>query len=333
MSFSYLAGGRELWSDVPLPSLCSAPAASASASAVPGAGAIHLVVSGEPFEEPARWLYTERYDETLEPWRAVGARDREYLVRLFGFADFLLEKGGHTARVRVAAGAPESAIEPLFLEQVLPLWWSLLGRPCLHASAVAWGEGEGACAIAFAGASGAGKSTLATSLAGAGGLLADDCLALDVVEGGVLAYPGHRAVRLFGDSAEALFASAEAGELAPDGEKRRVVVPAADRSLPLARIYLLERPASSDVGTARAERLRLRDAVSRLAGCLFRIDPEDRSQLAGELDLLGRIAAGVPVARLVVPRRFEELGGVRGVIEADLRGDGAGAPGHDPAKK
>ena len=325
MPFRYLVAGRELRSELPLPSLSRLQDAPPAAKG-PGldGGTLELIGSAQAFEEPARWLYTERYDETLEPWRAVGVRadGRGYLVRLFGFADFVLERGSPVARVRVAGGAPDAAIEPLFLEQVLPLWWALLGRPCLHASAVVWGEGEQARAIAFAGASGTGKSTLATSLAGAGGLFADDCLALDVTDEGVIAHPGHRAVRLLADSAEALFASAEAGEPAPGGDKRRVVVRAAERPLVVARVFVLE-PVAAEAAGVRVSRLTMRDAVSRLAGCLFRVDPEDRSQLAGELDLLERMAGRVAAARIEVPRRFEALAEVRAAIGADLAGDRA----------
>ena len=336
MQLRYLLAGRELLSDLPLPSLTPLPDRSPraviegratsgdlSGAGASDAGALELVASGGPFEEPRRWLYTERWDETGEPWRAVGVFEREgaYLVRLFGFADFLLERGGRIARVFVPGGAPRGALEPLFLEQVLPLWWGLLGRPCLHASAVAWGEGERARAIAFAGVSGAGKSTLATSLARESGLLSDDCLALDVTEEAVIVHPGHRAVRLWADSAEAMFASPEAGEPSPGGGKRRVTLPVADRGLALARVYVLE-PAE-EAEAPRASRLTMRDAVSRLAGCLFRIDPDDVAQMAAELDVLARIASHVAVVRLLVPRRFSALAEARAVIEADLAGDRA----------
>jgi hypothetical protein len=319
----YLVGGRELRSELPLPSLSELrdPEETRGAGASHAEGALELIMSAEPFGDGWRWLYPEDGDDAPDPWRAVGVGGggERYLIRIFGLADFLLSRGSGVARVFVASGAPRSAVEPLFLEQVLPLWWSLLGRPCLHASAVAWGEGERARAIAFAGISGAGKSTLATSLAGEGGLLSDDCLALDAAEQGVIVHPGHRAARLRADSAEALFASAEVGELAPAGGKRRVPVPVPDRALPLARVYLLEPVAAG--GDARAVRLTPRDAMSRLAACLFRIDPDDRSLLEREFDVLGRIAGQVAVARLLVPRRFDALAAVRAAIAADLAGD------------
>lgn len=313
---AYRVGGILLRSELPLPSL--APAEGFGEAGEP----IHLIVAAEPFGEPERWLYNERFEETSEPWRAVGVLGDRYLVRLFHHADFFLDRREGTVRVRLAPDAPEGVVEPLFLEQVLPLFASLVGQPCLHASAVVWGEGDGARAVAFAGRSRSGKSTLAGSIAAlGGGLLADDCLMLDVRDDRVLAHPGHRSVRLLADSAEALFASPTAGAPSLDGGKRRLDLRGGTRALPLARIYLLEALGPSEAA-ARISLLRPRDAVARLATCLFRVDPEDRSRLVDELSLLDRIAAGTMVARLSVPRRFDALAGVRAAIEADLAATG-----------
>lgn len=280
---------------------------------------IALVSSPTPFDEPSRWLYTEHLDETYEPWRSVGICPGGYLVRLHERVDFFLEKGRNQARMWLAPGAPAGVLESLFLEQAFPYWMSLLGRPCLHASAVAWGEGENTRAIAFAGRSRSGKSTLATSLAaaGAGGLLSDDCLAIEVAGERVRAHPGHRAVRLLPDSAQALFASPTAGDLSLDGGKRRLTVPGESHTLPLARIYMLE-PAT---GVARSERLSPRDAIARLATHFFRVDPEDRARLPQELDLLERVALRTAVMRLEVPRSYAALAEVRAAIAEDLAGD------------
>jgi hypothetical protein len=297
---------------VPLPSLVGA------ADAAPGDGVISLIAAAEPFGEPERWLYNERFEDTAEPWRAVGVLGDRYLVRLFGLADFRLDRTARIVSVFLAPGAPSRVVEPLFLEQVLPLFLALLGQSCLHASAVVWGEGQGAQAVAFAGRSRSGKSTLAGSLASsAGGLLSDDCLVIEVEDDRVLAHPGHRSVRLHADSVEALFASPTAGELSPDGVKRRLDLRGEARALPLSRIYLLEALAASAPAPILSL-LRPRDAVARLATCLFRIDPEDRSRLADELALLDRIAARTVVARLAVPRRFDALAAVREAISIDL---------------
>lgn len=313
------ASGLLLRSELPLPSLSLAEGAPSAE------GSIALVVAPMPFGEPDRWLYNERFEDTSEPWRAVGVLGDRYLVRLFEYADFLLDREARTVSVALAPGAAPAVVEPLFLEQALPLFWSLVGRPCLHASAVAWGEGEGegddARAVAFAGRSRSGKSTLAGSLAAhGGGLLADDCTVVEIERDRVLAHPGHRSVRLLADSAEALFESPTAGRISLDGGKRTLDLRGGTRALPLARIYLLEALDPSEAAP-RVAVLRPRDAVARLATCLFRIDPEDPSRLDEELSLLERIAARTVVARLGVPRRFDALAGVRAVIAGDLRGD------------
>lgn len=328
----YSVWGVELRSDIRLPSL--RPVEQDASFRDRGARLVlQLLSSREPLGDPPLWLYTEMLGETAQPWRAVGLSDRGYFVRLFGAVDFLLEKTAPgepaTARFFVHPAAPAGVVEPLFLEQALPPWLSLLGRPCLHASAVAWGEGERAAAIAFAGRSGSGKSTLATMLAASGakdgGLLADDCLVLEIQADRLLAHPGHRAVRLLEDSAHALFGDASAGELSLDESKRRIDVRGADRALPLARFYELS-PASS---RARVTSLRPRDALARLATHLFRVDPEDHARLPAELDLLDRLAARVTVKRLEVPRRFDALDEVRAVIAEDL----AGAPSSEVAAR
>lgn len=317
--YFHRAGGARIRSDWPLPSLAPAE------DAPPSEDDLALLRAPAPFGEPDRWVFNERFEDTSEPWRAVGVLGQSYLVRLFDLADFLLDRDARIVRVFLAPGAPPAVVEPLFLEQALPLFWSLVGKPCLHASAVAWGDGESARAVAFAGRSGSGKSTLAGSLAAsgpdagaeAGALLADDCLVVEIAGDRVIAHPGHRSVRLLADSAEALFASPTAGERSIDGGKRRLDLRGGTRALPLARIYLLEALDPSGAAPAISV-LRRRDAVAQLASCLFRIDPGDRSRLADELSLLDRIASRTVVARLSVPRSFEALDDVRARIAADL---------------
>jgi len=315
----YSVWGVELRSDIRLPSL--RPADQDPSLGDPGSLAVlRLVEERAPLGDPPLWLYTELLGETTRPWRAVGLSDQGYFVRLFGAVDFLLEHEGKVARFFVDPVAEVGVVEPLFLEQALPLWLSLLGRPCLHASAVAWTEGERASAVAFAGRSGSGKSTLATRLAASGsrggGLVSDDCLVLEIQGDRLLAHPGHRAVRLLEDSARALFADASAGDLSLDGLKRRIDVRAADLAVPLARFYVLE-PGERACVTS----LRPRDALARLATHLFRVDPEDYRRLPAELELLDRLAARVVVKRLTVPRRFDALDEVRAVIADDLADD------------
>ncbi|MBK8252188.1 MAG: hypothetical protein IPK82_05915 [Polyangiaceae bacterium] len=311
--FWYSVGGIQLRSEIALVSLPFA------ANAEPSKKEISLELRQLELGEPDRWLYNEEAPDTGEPWRAVGTLGANYLVRLFGFADFLLEKAARRVTVSVARGGELGAVEPLFLEQVLPLFWSLVGEPCLHASAVLWGEGEMAQAVAFAGRSRSGKSTLASALAGAGGLLSDDCLVVELGDGCVWAHPGTRSVRLLADSAKALFLSESAGEVSADGSKRRVEVGSHVYAVRLARVYLLKPVAPNE--PAQIEGLGWRDAVAQLAGCAFRINPEDAESLALELRTLDEIAMKTAVKTLAVPRRYDAFDEVRNVIAQDLQGN------------
>ncbi len=315
MTFHYFAFGWGIESDVPFASLPNGALGPWRPEQT-----LRLRRQNGPLEEPERWLYSERFAETNEPWRGVGATANGYLIRLFGFADFRLQKGSLEAQFVVAHEAAVESIEPLFLEQVLPLWWGILGRTCLHASAIVWPTLQKI--VAFAGPSGSGKSTLAASLASEGGLISDDCLVLDFVAKEVFAYPGSKAVRLLSDSAGALFSDVTAGELSTDGVKRRVLMEASKEAFPLAKIYLLEDGKHAEVGlsegTPNIVSLRGREALGRLASCYFRLDPEDKSRLGEELETLAQVTSRVPMATLHVPRVFAALGRAKALIETDL---------------
>ncbi|MBD2577737.1 hypothetical protein [Oscillatoria sp. FACHB-1406] len=149
--------------------------------------------------------------------------------------------------------------EPLTLEDtatyllgpVLGFVLRLRGTTCLHASAAVVGER----AIAFLGPPGAGKSTLAAAFAQRGyKVLTDDVAALDATETGFGLRPGYSYIRLWSDSAIALFGRADAlPRLVPthptwdkrylDLNHQRDSFQAA--SVPLARIYFLARRENS----------------------------------------------------------------------------------------
>jgi hypothetical protein len=93
---------------------------------------------------------------------------------------------------------PEGVWQRLVIAQVLPFAALLQGLEVFHASAVAH-HGE---AIALLGPSGAGKTSVALELCRLGaGFLADDVVALEIVEDGLLAHPSTQIAGL--DHAEA----------------------------------------------------------------------------------------------------------------------------------
>jgi len=213
-----------------------------------------------------------------------------------------------------------STARHLLLDQVLPAISSGEHASGLHASAVVVG-GE---AVAFAGKTGLGKSTLAASFAAAGfPALTDDCLIVKDTGERFLAVPAYSSLRLWNDSADAL--GEDVGRrhrVAAYSQKIRVngdtsKIPFYENSAPLRCVYLLERRAATR--GVMIESLSERDAFMALVRLAFRLDPHDRAHLATEMDRFARLSQAVPVRRLHVPRRLENLSSVRQSVLLDLQ--------------
>ncbi|HEY0390968.1 MAG TPA: hypothetical protein VGC63_04595 [Solirubrobacterales bacterium] len=190
--------------------------------------------------------------------------------------------------VGAIAGGRDEAWQRLLVAQALPFAAVLQGLEALHASAVASGQG----AVAFSGPSGSGKTSLALELHRRGaGFLADDVLALERVDGQLVAHPGAPMAGI--DRAEAERLSAAGGTarpevLAVDRREEVARVLTVPTPLPLQALFFLERrldgpdqPHFEVAGDAQAllsatfnlvltgaGRLeRLLDACALLAGC------------------------------------------------------------------
>lgn len=193
----------------------------------------------------------------------------------------------------------------------------LRGITCLHASAVAI-DGR---AVAFVGPAGAGKSSAAAAFARAGyPVLTDDVAPLHDRGTRFEIQPAYPRVRLWPDSAEALFGSPEAlPRITPLWGKRYLDLNQprfefTDRALELAAIYLL---APRVPGAAPAfEALDSRAGLMALVVESYSRRFLDRAQRAREFDLLSRVVANVPMRRL---SPCADLGRISGLCEAILR--------------
>jgi hypothetical protein len=175
----------------------------------------------------------------------------------------------------------------LVLAQVLPIAAALQGLDLLHASAVAFEDK----AVAITAEAGTGKTSLAAHLLDLGAdLLADDVLALQALETGIVAYPGVGLVNvdprqrsLLGRRARRLLA-----DVAGEGDKLYVVADVGRRPLPLVAVYFLQR------GEFRQLRILPEGDARKLLGSNF-IPYLDRSEhLLRHLDVCSRIAATIP---------------------------------------
>lgn len=219
-----------------------------------------------------------------------------------------------------ASWAPAATLEDTatyLLGPVAALLLRLRGCVPLHASAVACGDG----AIAFAGTSGAGKSTLAATFAGLGRtVLADDVLAIEPRDEGLVAHPAYPRVRLWPDSAEALYGREDALPLlTPNWDKRYLDLgEGADAfpsdPLPLRAVYLLRARAAEG---PRIAPLPPREGLMKLVAttcATFLPDPAMRER---EFRILSRLAREVPLRAVAPPDDPRALPELCRMIEAD----------------
>lgn len=191
----------------------------------------------------------------------------------------------------------------------------LRGTTCLHASAVAI-DGQ---AIVLVGRSGAGKSSTAAALAQRGyAVLSDDVVALADFGTSFAVHPAYPRLRLWPESASALFGSATAlAPLTPNWDKLFLDLTGAgynfqDTALPLGRIYILEERGEAAAET-RISKSSPREALVELVTHANSGNFLDSSVRAVEFELLSRVVAHTEVMRVKPP---DDLGKVEALCQA-----------------
>ncbi len=254
------------------------------------------------------WVFP---DGTL--WTEFHRADGGYLLRFPQLADFQVSADACTVTCVPVPEVPEGTARHLYLNQVLPLVLSKLGKLVFHASAVEIGSG----AVAFVGESGRGKSTLAASFAVSGcRFLTDDGLVVKPSGEGFAALPSHPSIRLWDDSEAALIPPAarrappvhytSKARFLADDELAFCAVPR-----PLLRVYFL--------GDGSAERLEMRrlSAAETLVAWVkhsFLLDIEEQPGLASHFDQVAALANRPIHYHLDFPRRYDELAALRQAI-------------------
>jgi len=266
---------------------------------------IQTPVTIEPFHS---WAFP---DGTL--WTAFYRTNGGYLLRFPGLADFQISADGVNVSCFPAPGVSEATSQHLYLNQVLPLMLSKLGKQVFHASAVEVAEG----AIVFAAESGRGKSTLAASFSVNGfRFLTDDGLVLEPTAGGYHVLPSHPSIRLWADSEEALIApdTKIAPALSFTSKSRFLAgdtIRFCDQPRPLRRAYFLGDGSAIQL---KFERLSAAEALMEWVKHSFLLDIEEKSRLASHFDQVAKLANQPIHYRLDYPRRFEDLPHIRQAI-------------------
>jgi GTPase SAR1 family protein len=262
------------------------------------------------------WLHIWSLEDGT-PWLLLGRLASGYLLRFPEMGDFAVSQDAGDIRCYARSHTPAATIRHLFLDQVVPLLLSRQGCLVLHGSAVSVPEG----AIAFVGPTGSGKSTLASSFSKDGmAVLTDDCLLLQEECGRLTAIPSYPGVRLWPETADAMFGKGKTlAEVAHYTEKRRVDrsvgIEFCTRPTELRRMYFLPPPEEAEqTAEVRIEPLSSRDAVVELVKYTYLIDVTDRQRLRQEFERLSRVAVQPLFYRLACPRDFSRLAEVRQAI-------------------
>lgn len=215
-------------------------------------------------------------------------------------------------------------VELYFLTAALPYWMEQHGIPVLHASSVVV-DGQ---AIGFMARSQTGKSALAATFVQQGDLLlSDDPLVVQLEGERVVAYPGVPQMRMWADQAQQFLGYYETlPRVHPTLAKRFVPISAVggfcEQPQPLARLYLLDRQASSPdqdpvgieiIAVAPTQAL-FQLATNSYIARTFATREYQQKRLA----LLAPLAKRVAVSRLVYPSGYEHLPAVREAILRDL---------------
>lgn len=254
-------------------------------------------------ERVRRWAYRWLNDDGSASL-ALARRADGYLLRFPGACDFLFESAKRTIWVSVGKGVDEATIEHLLLDQVLPRILAHLGELAAHCSAVVAEQGT----AIFLGRTGWGKSTLAALMYRQGcTLLSDDCVLLRPQSGRVAAVPTYRSMRLWPESLDRVFPSADSS-VGSGSAKRRVRVSgerSEDVPIEVQAIYVLNDPAQLRQ-TISIERISPAALCLALIKHAFRLDVADRAEAATFLGLCAAVARSVPAFALSYPRDFAE---------------------------
>jgi hypothetical protein len=198
------------------------------------------------------------------------------------------------------------------------------GITCLHGSVVE----VDAFAIGLCGPAGAGKSTTAAAFARRGfRVLSDDVVILDKLQHQFAVRPSYPVLRLWPDSVQHLYGSAEALPLlTPNWEKRGLHLGGRagryqHRALPLGALYLLGgRERALD--EPRIEAARGAAALMGLVANDFVSLVLEKEELARNFKVLCQLGEHVPIRRVTAPDNPEKLADIPSAIVDDFRRQG-----------
>ena len=310
---SYFAFGVPIHTNLPIPGLLARGSSSGVSSASPLSVVLGALPPGVVPRARGPILFESDTFEQGSPSLTVLELEAGGGT-LFRYADgttFVIDRGGSHVW---ATWPPHMSLDDTATYLLGPVMAFVLrarGVLSLHAGVVELGGG----AVAVVGGPEAGKSTVLAALALRGSRVLGDDLAPVYDEGGRLCiHPSYPRVRLWNDSVERLFGSAEALPLlTPTWDKRYLDVHERglfeDRPLPLSAIFVLDDRVASEEAP-RVQTLSRREAFAVVLTHLHTVWMLPASPQDAVFRLATRIAREVPVARVTPhsdPARLSSL--------------------------
>ncbi|RKZ48760.1 MAG: hypothetical protein DRQ48_02915 [Gammaproteobacteria bacterium] len=242
-----------------------------------------------------------------------------YLLRFPGLVDFLICSSGESVFYFPESDIPEETIRHLILDQLIPRILGQRGHLVLHASAVQIIDEK---AVVFLGATGWGKSTIASSYYENGAqLITDDCLLIKIIENKVFCVPNYCGLRLYPDSAEAIFKDKMQYEpVAHYTSKERLILhhvePEKAEPIPVSAIFLLSDPDIGSVDTVSIKKIQGAKEIMAIVEQTFLMDIEDKATISKQFTNASVLNEVSPVLYgLSYPRKYEMLAEVRNTVE------------------
>lgn len=308
----YVAYGLHVASELALPEL--ARAAPAEAATAPDLRVVLGSVPddiGDPHETRVTWA----------------ARPGAWRHEIAGVARYLVHDDGREVVVEPTGGT-EADLRAFLFGTTLGAVLHQRRQFVLHACAVAMPGG----AVAVAGSSGAGKSTTLAELARRGHpVLSDDKTVVQFGTDGPEVLSGYPMLRLWEDAVERLGEATAALPPLREGVRKYLYRAPAfqDEPAPLRLLVVLHQraepggPPSPEAeaapGGLRVERLGPHEAVGMTLRQTYRRRILDGSGLRAEhFGWATRLAAAVPVVRVVRPRHRQTVEAVADLVEAQL---------------
>lgn len=242
-----------------------------------------------------------------------------YLLRFPDLVDFLISSTGDTVFYFPEPDIPEETIRHLILDQVIPRILGQQGQLVLHASAVQLPVGK---ATIFLGDTGWGKSTIASSYYENGAqLITDDCLLIKIVDNKVFCVPNYYGLRLYPDSAEAIFKdNMQFKPVAHYTNKERLILHHKKSEItgpiPVSSIFLLSDPVLDCVDCVSIKKIRGAKEIMSIVEQTFLMDVEDKAIISKQFKNASEINEVSPVLyQLSYPRQYEILEEVRNTVK------------------